>query len=318
MFAADAGRGARGWCRHSGCGYFAWADNDREDGYGKPLTPKELAQMAEERARLEKRERLRVQKKLKHLQQRLMWREWHESMTRAQRQLWIDQGIPRAYQDHYKLGFCPNHAFYHNGEKHHSPTMTIPFWEAEHRLTNVQHRLLEPIDPGDKYRQTGGIPQSMFWTDPDTGRDGTVIVAEGAKKALVVHRYIGDRGYDIAAIPSKTPGRKLIDQLDDYGLIYLMLDPDAYEPQTARDGRVIRPAIDRIVGILGQARVRLVKIPDKPDDFLLAGNSSALMLAYINVAEKPLLTPTVSGIQLGEEQYKLNRAKARRLYRLGP
>ncbi|MHC4228010.1 MAG: hypothetical protein ACYSW0_11340 [Planctomycetota bacterium] len=62
----------------------------------------------------------------------------------------------------------------------------------------------------------------------------------------------------------------------------------------------------------------MVKIPDKPDDFLLAGNSAVLMLAYINVAEKPLLTPKVSGIQLGEEQYKRNRATARRLYRLGP
>ncbi|MHC4228009.1 MAG: hypothetical protein ACYSW0_11335 [Planctomycetota bacterium] len=169
--------------------------------------------MAEERARLEKRERLRVQKKLKSLQQRLQWQEWHESMTQAQRQLWIDQGIPRAYQDHYKLGFCPNHTFWHNGEKHYSPTMTIPFWGAAHKLTNVQHRLLEPIDPGDKYRQTGGLPQSMFWTDPNTSRDGTALVVEGAKKALVVHRYINDRGYDIAAIPSKTPARKLIDEL---------------------------------------------------------------------------------------------------------
>ncbi|MGB2827673.1 MAG: hypothetical protein WBC50_05705, partial [Dehalococcoidales bacterium] len=45
-----------------------------------------------------------------------------------------------------------------------------------------------------------------------------------------------------------------------------MLDPDAYATGKAKDGRTIKPAANNIAGRLGRERVKVVKLPVKPDD----------------------------------------------------
>ena len=177
----------------------------------------------------------------------------------------------------------------------------------------MQRRLLQPPDPSDKYRQTAGLPLSLFLTDPDTPLLGKVLIVEGAKKAMVTYQWLNDLvDMVIVGLPSKYPPLRLLEQLQHCDPWYLALDPDAYTTTRDRNGKVIPPTIDRIKDYAGD-RARLVKLPDKPDDFLLAERSPLKFMHYINHAERPDIAPViVSGHMLDQGWYRKEKGKRRK------
>ena len=188
-------------------------------------------------------------------------------MEPAHRELWIKQGIIEYFIDYYSLGYCANHSTYYNGQEWHSPSMTIPHYGPGWNLTNIQHRLLNPPEPGDKYRQMAGVPSAMFLTEPDEPLTGGVLVVEGAKKAIVTYTNIDpDLKLNVVAIPSKTPSADMLALLVDADPVYLALDPDAYWPVNTKDGKQLAPAVNRVASKLDRSRVIIVKLPCKPDD----------------------------------------------------
>lgn len=210
------------------------------------------------------KEEARLQSKIKALQEAAYWQGWHDAMNQQQRELWHRQGIIDYFIDYYKLGYCPDYTYNHNGQMWHSPSMTIPHYEGDWRLINIQHRLLDPVDGAGKYRQMAGLPASMFRTEPEQELTGPALVVEGAKKAIVTYTHVGPdiQGVRAAfvAVTSKTPSADMLAELADCEPVYLALDPDAYIGKGT-------PAINRVVKKLGRERVRLVKLPVKPDDF---------------------------------------------------
>lgn len=260
LFAAGGGHNARVWCRR--CGFFEWADQDERPD------PVKIAQARKLQATYAQAEAERIAAKVQALQEAAYWRGWHDAMSQQQRALWHEQGIIDFMIDYYSLGFCPDHRYQHEGRQYHSPTMTIPHYREGWELANVQHRLLLPADGAGKYRQMAGLPAAMFRTEPDEALSGAVLVVEGAKKAIVTYTHLGPRplGFNmqIVGVPSKTPGGEMLGQLVDCEPVYLALDPDAY---TAVKGTG-RPAINRLAELLGRERVRVVKLPCKPDDLL--------------------------------------------------
>src|SRR5690606_33113438 len=146
LFGPENGKNGRAWCRQ--CGFFAWADDDQ-----KPPSREEMEAANRERARLAALERERITQKIKQIEQAAYWRGWHDSMSQQQRQLWLDQGIPDFFIDYYALGYVADHTYYHDGGQCHSPALTIPHYEAGWQLSNIQYRLLQPVDGAGKYRQ---------------------------------------------------------------------------------------------------------------------------------------------------------------------
>lgn len=259
MFAADGQSGERGWCRR--CGHFEWADEE-DTAYG--LSPEAIQAAKEERLRLAKQEIERQQSKIKAIEEASFWKGWHEAMTDEQRDLWHQQGIASYFIDYYKLGYTTHHSYYHDGEQLRSPAMTIPHYGDDWHLTNIQYRLTDPAPGAGKYRQTAGLPASMFRTEPEYDLNGATLVVEGAKKAIVTYAELGRRplGFElnIVAVPSKTPGSSILEQLDGCEPIYIGLDPDAYDSQNSAAGRIGNKLGDRAL---------YVHFPDKPDDLIV-------------------------------------------------
>lgn len=267
MFAGDGATGARGWCRQ--CHYFAFADDDQQ----RP-NPDQIRVATAERLKLVEAENRRIKDKLQRIADADFWKRWHDDMEPKHRELWHKQGIIDDFIEYYKLGYCANHTTFYNGLEWHSPTMTIPHYGPGWKLVNIQHRLLNPPEPGDKYRQMSGVPSAMFLTEPDTPLTGGVLVVEGAKKAIVTYTHI-DPNLDLTviAVPSKTPSADMLEMLDNAEPVYLALDPDAY------NGHV------QNIGLKLGDRVRFVHLPAKIDDlFVLYGLEGKDLNKYIKRA----------------------------------
>lgn len=263
MFAGDVITGSRGWCRQ--CGHFAWVDDDQQ----RP-DPEQIRIATVERLRLVEAENQRIKEKLQRIADANFWRRWHDDMEPNHRQLWRKQGIEEFFIDYYSLGYCADHTTIYNGQEWHSPTMTIPHYGPGWTLANIQHRLMNPPEPGDKYRQMAGVPAAMFLTEPDQPLTGGVLVVEGAKKSIVTYTHIDTKlKLSVVAFPSKTPSADMLEKLDNAETIYLALDPDAYESTKTKDGKLIDPAVIRIASKLQPGRVRFVQFPSKIDDLLV-------------------------------------------------
>lgn len=279
MFAAESGKGARGWCRS--CGYFAWAETNERP------TPERVREATAERLLLAQQERERIAAKIRAVEQAAYWQGWHDAMTEKQRKLWYIEGIGDTAIDYYKLGFCPDHLYQHEGQTYHSPTMTIPHYGDGWHLTNVQHRLLNAVNGAGRYRQMAGLPPAMFRTEPGEPLKGALFVVEGAKKAIVVYDKLGKRSGLIVGLPGKAPSADMLESLANCEPIYLCLDPDAYMPTLAANGAVIPAAVNRLAAKLGPERVRIVKLPVKPDDFfVLHDGTIGDMLPYIRYSRR--------------------------------
>lgn len=283
MFPSEPGHNARGFCRQ--CGYFSWADEDTPEY--KP-TREQMEAANRERLRLYELENRRIKEKIRRIASSDFWKHWHSDMSDGQRELWHKEGIVDWAIEEYKLGFCQDHIAFHDGAEWHTPTLTIPHWGSGWELVNIQHRLLNPPEPGDKYRQTAGLPAAMFLTEPDKELKGAALVVEGAKKAIVTMLHIGGKDLRVVGLPGKSPSGEMLSQLDKCEPVYLCLDPDAYVPTRTKDGKPVKPAVNRIVERVGRERARIVKLPCKPDDLLTKyGGTAADLMAYLKIASRP-------------------------------
>jgi hypothetical protein len=121
-------------------------------------------------------------------------------------------------------------------------------------------------------------------TEPDEPLTGKVLIVEGAKKGIVTYTNIGTKpGLNVIAVPSKTPADDMLGMLKDCDLVYLALDPDAYEPVRSKTGKITAPAVNRVASKLGRERVIIVKLPCKPDDlFTEYGGDKDDFMAFVN------------------------------------
>lgn len=272
------GRASNFWCRR--CGYQGFADDDKP---GTEMTPERIKELDEIREREAAREERRLQAKIQELRQAAYWQGWHDAMQERHRQMWRDQGIADSLQDWFKLGYVERHGYGHNGKLYDSPAMTIPVFDVGWQVVNVQYRLMQPVDGAGKYRFTADLPAPLYLTDPDEKPSGATLLVEGAKKAIVLFAHLGHK-YKVVAVPSKMPSGQLIDQLKECEPVYVALDPDAYVARRNAKGQLLKPAVNRIVKMLG-SRARIVKLPCKPDDMIVQyGAGSDDVEAYLRLA----------------------------------
>jgi hypothetical protein len=279
LFAGDATANARVWCRQ--CGHFEWADQDTKQ---RP-SPEQIQQAQDLRRRYAEQEAQRLRAKIDELRRADYWRGYHDAMTQVHRQLWRQAGISDELQDLFKLGYVDDRTFYDGDNPFHSPAMTIPHFDTGWQAVNVQYRIVNPPAGVGKYRYTAGLPAPLFLTEPDRELSGATILLEGAKKAIVTYPKVGP-DFNIVAVPSKMPGKDLLDRLADCDPLYLALDPDAYVATKSKDGRMLAPAINRLARLVG-SRARIVKLPCKADDmFTIYGGGGRDFASFLKVAAR--------------------------------
>lgn len=273
LFAADAKGNGRAWCRQ--CGTFEWADaesNQRPD-------PVKIQQARDLREALLKAENERLRSRLQELQEQAYWRGYHDGMKEGHRALWRMAGIPDELQDFWELGFVENKHIKFEDKDYYSPAMSIPYFEPGKVPINVQYRLTNPPEPGDKYRFSYGLKPGVWLAEPDEKPNGAALLMEGMKKAAVTFINTvasGNGRFSVVAVPSKTPGADMLDILADCDPVYICLDPDAYQPTKAANGKLLPPAVNRLIKLVGRERARLVKLPTKADDFFTMYKGTAV------------------------------------------
>ncbi|HEY5990577.1 MAG TPA: hypothetical protein VIV12_29920 [Streptosporangiaceae bacterium] len=258
-------------CRCDGCGLRAWADQ-LAPALSQPVSEALRAEWdARNRRERESRERYRREKLAEFSQSELL-AEYHERLTDAHRAWWESQGIPKAWQDHLRLGYTPDRPYRaSDGQLYHSPAYTIPYFHTGFEFQTLQYRLFEPPTPTDRYRFEHGLGTTYYQAEPAEPVGEHALICEGAKKAMVAHIY-GETGCSVLAVPSKSDFGGVADAVKDCERVYVLLDPDAELP--AR----------KLAAAVGDA-ARVVELPVKVDDAIWQhGLTARQMAAYLRQA----------------------------------
>lgn len=270
LFAAGGGHNARVWCRQ--CEYFEWADANTSE----PPDPAKIKEQEQVRREMRERENQQMRSRIEALERNSYFLGYHDGMNGRQREMWRKEGIGDGLQDYFKLGYVERRKFYAGERPFNSDAMTIPIFGAGWQILNVQYRIMDPPASVGKYRFTPGLPAPLFLTDPDNEPTGPTLILEGAKKSIVLYAHLGHK-FTVVAVPSKMPGKHLIERLDNCDPVYIVLDPDAYTDKhsASRFGRMVGD------------RARFVRLPAKADDlFTLYGFTSLMLMNYINQATR--------------------------------
>ena len=250
------------------------------------LSPEEITKFAKEKA-IRERQLLdqsieRAQKASKELQATEKWLEYYENAGKRGQKLWELRGLSKEWQWFWQLGFCEDYTLWRKeGDSWidwwHSPTLSIPIRGYDWQVTNIKHRLLREPDDAGKYRyEKSGLPAASFVCLPDQ-ISGPLFLAEGEIKAMVTLATLDNDNLQVIGIPSISPDVNLFALMDEFEPIYLCLDPDAYEKR----GPKHTPAAEKVISALGEERIRIIELPDKIDDLIVAGVLSKARLQNI-------------------------------------
>ncbi len=245
-----------------------WRDWDLKKSYEflggeqqtDPVEMKRLADERHEKARLELEDKQRrmdaSRRELQVAEKHLLY---HNGMKEWGRNMWTERGLDEGLQSFFTLGACED--FTINGG-YHTPTLTIPILGEARSLLNIQHRLVNPPNPKDRYRPEtfglGSIPPHL--AIPELGYDGgLIIVTEGAIKGMVTWARLNINDVQVIGVTSKSAFPKISNELQGKKVV-IIPDPqgekEAYELARSVNGRILN-------------------VPDKIDDFLLSTNISS-------------------------------------------
>lgn len=227
---------------------------------------RESAAVRLEQARLERiaaQEREDARRKELQVAERHLY--YHKMRTQYHKDVWTAAGIDEGMQDFWTLGGTEDFT-YKVGEKlYHTPTITIPIFSEKNELLTIQHKLLNPINPKDKYRpDVSGLHSHPFLAIPTMGFDGDLIwVMEGAKKAMVTWTR-ADNYWQCIGVMSQVEYKNLEEKLSKVGRRVIVI-PD---PNSERNPNAFRLAKEFAHNIGG----RILRVNDKIDDLILSAD----------------------------------------------
>ena len=225
----------------------------------EPLSPEKAQEIKRNAERRFRKAQQEMEAAIDEMKRGEKWLQYHDNLDNSVRRQWESWGIPEFWQDFYKLGYDPDRVIYSGGSEWHTPTMTIPIFEAKTwECLNIKHRLLNPPRKGDKYRpERSGLPAPLFVGYPDAPITGKTLLVEGEKKAMVSYLTADDDWLQVVGIPGKNPTDEMLSQLDKCDPLYICLDPDA------------RTEAIQMARQMGVGRSRLIELPDKIDDMIV-------------------------------------------------
>jgi hypothetical protein len=241
-----------GYCDECGLKIKAW------EKVRAPITQEQrqaalLAEAQRERERAEYR-----RAKLAEFSAHELWAELTERMTSQHVEYWETQGIPEGIQKYLQIGYKADKQYY-DSEKtlQHSPAYTIPWFAQNFVIQTMQYRLINPVNPKDRYRfedGLGGGGSYYYAVDPSEPIKERCIICEGAKKGIVCWTWLMpvQCNFSVIAASSNNTLRPALEATKNCAERYLVLDPGSERKalQTQKEN----PGL------------RLVFLPEKLDD----------------------------------------------------
>lgn len=187
---------------------------------------------------------------------------YHKMRTQYHKDTWSQAGIDEGMQDFWTLGGTEDFTYKVGENLYHSPTLTIPIFSVDNELLTIQHRLLNPVNPKDKYRpDVKGLHSHPFLAIPTMGFDGDLIwVMEGAKKAMVTWTK-SDPSWQTIGVMSQGEYKNITEKLKPVGKRVIVV-PD---PNGERNPNAFRLGYELAKEIGG----KVLRVPDKIDDMIL-------------------------------------------------
>lgn len=224
---------------------------------------KESAEARLEAARIETlAAKEREEARRKELQIAEIHVHYHNTMTQWMKDKWTEAGIDEGMQDFWTLGGKEDFAYKIGEDVYHTPTLTIPIFDESHELLTIQHRLLNPANPKDKYRpERTGLHAHPFLALPEMGYDGGIVwVMEGAKKAMVTWTR-SNSGWQCIGVSSQEMYKPLVEVLKPVGSRVIVV-PD---PNTERNPN----AYNKAHHLAHEVGGKILRVSEKIDDLIL-------------------------------------------------
>lgn len=246
------------------------------------IDPQEVARRAAENARRIEQELQQkineAQKALEELRSARRWLEYHENLDERAREIWRARGVPDEWQGFYRFGYSHDFRYKHAGCWYTSPTLTLPIYAInDDEPVNIRHRILQPVDPKDKYRpERSGLPSVPFYGDYTLpiGAARRVIVVEGEIKAAVTFLTLDMGAVQVVGLPGKEAWRNAAKELKGHDGVLIIPDPGALQEADALareiggakviefqrmkiDDAIVQYKLDRswIIGLLNTGRM---------------------------------------------------------------
>lgn len=249
--------------------------NEPEHLYKSAAERLEEARIEEQAAKERKEARLKeLQTAEKHL-------FYHKNRGAWARELWQKRGLDEGMQDFFYLGACDDFEYKVKNNYYHTPTLSIPFMGEQGELLALQHRLVNPINPKDKYRpDVSGITVPPFLSIPTMGfNGGLIIVVEGAIKAMVTWASLTETDFQVIGTPTQSGYSQLTEQLRGKSPIVIP-DPKG----NTKDEKVLRKPFE----LAKETGGTVLELPEKIDDYILeTGMKPNELFRLLKQARKP-------------------------------
>jgi hypothetical protein len=254
------------WCRHCGWKWTPAKESKPDPALVAKLEAERLRAIAEHAKAVQRaRNVVRTEKKWEDYHKYLMWHS-------GAKKVWAESlGMPvekaEEWFTYWRLGASLGHVFWRqNGNEQYvsfkSNTLTFPICDLDGKVINIKHRLMQPGEDGIRYRQEyRGTGEGVFIANRKLLNKGDwAILAEGDKKAMVTFITASNVNIQVYGLPM-TPSLDLLGGITAKHILYIP-DPDAFE-----DGK--KYAINRVVSVFAQRDLRIIKLPEKIDDYII-------------------------------------------------
>lgn len=247
-----------GMCRK--CGY-RWTPK------GNKPSPEQIEEWRRNQIEVEKARIEAAKRSLELLQNDRIWEQFYAQNNEWSKQIFREWGIAESWIEYLRLGLMPDYVVKHGEEQYHSPAATIPVWNVGGVVQNIKLRVLNPKDGADRYRNFYAMGSSFLFVPLyDLPLQGTGLIVEGEKKAIVMEQTLDDPKIRVVGVQSKTPDPAIFEGIKDLDLVYVWLDPDSFVVEYDSKGKPRETAVERMVRMVGKERVRVVQCPVKSDD----------------------------------------------------
>ncbi len=245
------------WCRV--CDAKGWIDDDHRKPTEAERT--EMRLRALERHRIAQERRLTALERMHKCQDHL---DYHRMLDTDDRRYWNSQGINDESMDTYQLGIC----YACPTDKLHRPSYTIPVINRG-QLCNIRHRIIG-AEGGDKYRpHIAGLGNTLFNAgNLYNPKLNTMTIVEGEKKSIVLSQH----GIpNVGAFGARAFAPHWAQRFERFQQVHVMFDPGAED-----QARQVAGYFD--------GRGYVVRLPSKPDDFLVEGGTAAQLREFVRLA----------------------------------